>query len=192
MLLPTLLFAALAQAAPQFGGNQGFTMLRFGCAQTSIDRIDPLVNPGQAPSPHMHQIAGGNAFNITMASTDISKLADCTTCGYSEDVSEINTGRSMRNDYTEGCCDSCRITGLPMYTSRHATERTSVCLKSPTGQSFSIHARSHTNISFRDLFNDKYTGKTTGGFVVYYVSGGKNQVTAFKPVSNPHSLEYNN
>jgi hypothetical protein len=33
----------------------------------------------------------------------------------------------------------------------------------------------------RDLFNDKYTGKTTGGFVVYYVSGGKGQVTAFKP-----------
>jgi len=34
----------------------------------------------------------------------------------------------------------------------------------------------------RDLFNDKYTGKTTGGFVVYYVSGGKGDVTAFKPV----------
>lgn len=34
-----------------------------------------------------------------------------------------------------------------------------------------------------DLFNDKYTGKTTGGFVVYYVSGSKGDVTAFKPVS---------
>jgi hypothetical protein len=34
----------------------------------------------------------------------------------------------------------------------------------------------------RDLFNDKYTGKTTGGFVVYYVSPGKGKVTAFKPV----------
>jgi hypothetical protein len=34
----------------------------------------------------------------------------------------------------------------------------------------------------RDLFNDKYTGKTKGGFVVYYVSGGKGQTTAFKPV----------
>lgn len=87
MRLVTFLFAGLAQAMPQFGGNQGFTMLRFGCAQTVIDRIDPLVNPGQAPSPHMHQIVGGNAFNITMQSTDIAKLADCTTCGYSEDVS---------------------------------------------------------------------------------------------------------
>jgi hypothetical protein len=92
MLLPTLLgFAALAQGAPQFGGNQGFTMLRFGCAETVIDRIDPLVNPGQAPSPHMHQVAGGNAFNISMASTDISKLATCTTCGYSEDLSNYWT-----------------------------------------------------------------------------------------------------
>jgi len=97
MLLPTLLLAGLAQALPpkaepahylesrQFGGS-GFTMLRFGCAQAVIDRIDPLVNPGQAPSPHMHQVVGGNAFNISMASTDVSKLASCTTCGYSEDV----------------------------------------------------------------------------------------------------------
>jgi hypothetical protein len=35
----------------------------------------------------MHQVVGGNAFNITMQSTDIAKLATCTTCGYSEDVS---------------------------------------------------------------------------------------------------------
>jgi hypothetical protein len=35
----------------------------------------------------------------------------------------------------------------------------------------------------RDLFQDKYTAKTNGGFVVYYVSPGKGKVTAFKPVS---------
>jgi hypothetical protein len=98
MLLPTLLFAGLAQALPKAEpghflearqGGGSFTMLRFGCSQVVIDRIDPLVNPGQAPSPHMHQVVGGNAFNISMASTDVSKLADCTTCGYSEDVSRI-------------------------------------------------------------------------------------------------------
>lgn len=32
------------------------------------------------------EVVGGNAFNTTMQSTDISKLATCTTCGYSEDV----------------------------------------------------------------------------------------------------------
>jgi hypothetical protein len=96
MLFPTLLLASLVHALPKAEpahylearqGSSGFTMLRFGCAQAVIDRIDPLVNPGQAPSPHMHQVVGGNAFNISMASTDVSKLASCTTCGYSEDVS---------------------------------------------------------------------------------------------------------
>jgi hypothetical protein len=62
MMLSALLFAALAKALPSADGQwlakrQGgqSTMLRFGCAQVVIDRIDPLVNPGQAPSPHMHQ-----------------------------------------------------------------------------------------------------------------------------------------
>ena len=96
-----LAFAALSEALPwetpnwlqglQKRQGSGYTMLRFGCAQTVIDRIDPLVNPGQAPSPHMHQVVGGNAFNLTMQSTDISKLASCTTCGYSEDLSNYWT-----------------------------------------------------------------------------------------------------
>jgi hypothetical protein len=34
-------------------------MLRFACSQLTIERADPLVTPGQAPSPHTHQIIGG-------------------------------------------------------------------------------------------------------------------------------------
>lgn len=34
-------------------------LLRFPCAQLVIDRLDPLVTPGMAPSPHLHQIVGG-------------------------------------------------------------------------------------------------------------------------------------
>jgi len=34
-------------------------LIRFPCAQLVIDRRDPLVNPGQVPSPHLHQIVGG-------------------------------------------------------------------------------------------------------------------------------------
>lgn len=34
-------------------------LLRFPCAQLVIDRLDPLVTPGQSPSPHLHQILGG-------------------------------------------------------------------------------------------------------------------------------------
>ena len=45
-------------------------LLRFGCAQLVIERIDPLVNPGMIPSTHTHQIVGGNSFNATVWITD--------------------------------------------------------------------------------------------------------------------------
>ncbi|KAK1750408.1 hypothetical protein QBC47DRAFT_310055 [Echria macrotheca] len=80
--------AGVAQAQMQMGS---LSMLRFGCAQTVIDRIDPLVDPGKIPSPHVHQVVGGDAFNATMASTDISKLAKCTSCTFSEDFSNYWT-----------------------------------------------------------------------------------------------------
>ncbi|KAK6866324.1 hypothetical protein PG995_002852 [Apiospora arundinis] len=74
----------------QFGG-QRTTMLRFGCAQVVIDRLDPLVNPGTIPSPHVHQIVGGNGFNASMTTGDVSKTATCTTCAFSEDFSNYWT-----------------------------------------------------------------------------------------------------
>jgi hypothetical protein len=86
--------AAVAEAMPQFGAGGGAgraTMLRFGCSQIVIDRIDPLVNPDQMPSPHLHQIVGGNAFNVSMPNADIGELATCTTCSYDEDFSNYWT-----------------------------------------------------------------------------------------------------
>ena len=86
MIFSTIVaLAALSEAMPQRGGSGGSTMLRFGCSEVVIDRIDPLVNPGQAPSPHMHQVVGGNAFNISMAETDIAKVSTCTTCSMLSD-----------------------------------------------------------------------------------------------------------
>ncbi|KAI2610082.1 uncharacterized protein GGS25DRAFT_244854 [Hypoxylon fragiforme] len=87
-----LSLAALAEAAPQFGGGfGGVTMLRFGCPNVVIDRLDPLVNPGSIPSSHVHQIVGGNAFNASMTTGDVSKAATCTTCQFSEDFSNYWT-----------------------------------------------------------------------------------------------------
>ncbi len=84
-------FTTLAGAVPQFGGGGGLTMLRFGCSQVVIDRLDPLVNPGAIPSPHVHQIVGGNTFNATMTTGDVSTAASCTTCAFSEDFSNYWT-----------------------------------------------------------------------------------------------------
>lgn len=67
-------------------------LLRFPCAQLVIDRLDPLVNPGQAPSPHLHQILGGNSFNITMdPKKDMAAESTCTSCQFSEDLSNYWT-----------------------------------------------------------------------------------------------------
>jgi hypothetical protein len=68
-------------------------LIRFGCAQLTVQRLDPLVNPDQNPSPHLHQIIGGNSFNVTMdASThDLAKLSTCTSCQFSEDFSNYWT-----------------------------------------------------------------------------------------------------
>ncbi len=93
MLLATLVaFTALVEALPQRGGGSGgTTMLRFGCAQISIDRLDPLVNPGEVPSSHIHQIVGGNAFNASMTTGDVLSTATFTSCEFAEDFSNYWT-----------------------------------------------------------------------------------------------------
>jgi hypothetical protein len=58
----------------------------------SVQRLDPLVQPGVIPSGHVHQIVGGNAFNATMdPALDIGEEATCTTCAFSEDFSNYWT-----------------------------------------------------------------------------------------------------
>jgi len=39
----------------------------------------------------MHQIIGGNAFNASIPSTDVSGLASCTSCNYADDFSNYWT-----------------------------------------------------------------------------------------------------
>jgi len=64
--------------------------LRFGCSTLSIQRLDPIVEPGLAPSAHLHQIVGGNAFSATMGK-DVGDRGTCTTCTFSEDFSNYWT-----------------------------------------------------------------------------------------------------
>ena len=79
-----LLVAALAA---QHASAQN--MLRFACSQLVVERTDPLVNPGIKYTPHLHQIVGGNSFNITMdpATHDPAALSTCTSCSFVEDLS---------------------------------------------------------------------------------------------------------
>lgn len=67
-------------------------MLRFACSQLVVDRVDPIVNPGMQYTPHLHQIVGGNSFNITMdPNTHDLASSTCTSCSFKEDKSNYWT-----------------------------------------------------------------------------------------------------
>jgi len=68
--------------------------LRFGCSTLTIQRLDPIVDPGRVPSAHLHQIVGGNAFNATMVG-DVGERGSCTTCTFTEDFSNYWTAVMM-------------------------------------------------------------------------------------------------
>ncbi|KAB5566031.1 hypothetical protein GE09DRAFT_1105261 [Coniochaeta sp. 2T2.1] len=80
--LSTVLAVALAGTAE--------AGLRFGCSTLTIQRLDPVVEPGNAPSAHLHHIVGGNAFNATMTG-DVGARGTCTTCQMAEDFSNYWT-----------------------------------------------------------------------------------------------------
>lgn len=68
-------------------------LIRFGCSQLVVDRLDPLVEPGNAPSAHLHQIIGGNSFlpNMDPSVHDPANLSTCTTCQPADDFSNYWT-----------------------------------------------------------------------------------------------------
>lgn len=87
-------WASLAAVAALLAQNAAAqNMLRFACSQLVVDRVDPLVNPGMRYSPHLHQIVGGNSFNLTMdpADHDLPALSTCTSCNFKEDMSNYWT-----------------------------------------------------------------------------------------------------
>jgi hypothetical protein len=84
---------ALALLVEHGSGQGAMPMMRFQCSQLVVDRLDPLVNPGLVPSPHLHQIVGGNSFNASMdpATHDLPSASTCTSCTFSEDFSNYWT-----------------------------------------------------------------------------------------------------
>ncbi len=74
-------------------GAAAQNMLRFACSQLVVDRVDPLVNPGVRYTPHLHQIVGGNSFNLTMepVTYDLVKRSTCTSCSFVQDLSNYWT-----------------------------------------------------------------------------------------------------
>ena len=87
----TLILALLARQG--YGQMPIPPMLCFECSQLVVDRPDPLVSAGFVPSPHLHQIVGGNSFNASMdpKTHDLPSASSCTSCTCSEDFSNYWT-----------------------------------------------------------------------------------------------------
>jgi hypothetical protein len=81
----------IAALAVHHAAAQG--MLRFACSQLVVERTDPLVHPGKKYTEHLHQIVGGNSFNVTMDPVhhDPAALSTCTSCSFVEDMSNYCT-----------------------------------------------------------------------------------------------------
>jgi hypothetical protein len=90
-----LIPAALALIVPVEAG------LRFPCSTLTIQRLDPVVEPGKIPAAHVHHIVGGNAFNATMEG-DVGERATCTTCQMTEDFSNYWTAHLYFKHPTNG------------------------------------------------------------------------------------------
>jgi hypothetical protein len=86
-------WATLLAAFTALAGNAAAqNMLRFACSQLVVERTDPLVNPGVKYTPHLHQIVGGDSFNITMdPANDPAQLSKCTSCSFVQDKSNYWT-----------------------------------------------------------------------------------------------------
>ncbi|KAF2119194.1 hypothetical protein BDV96DRAFT_642233 [Lophiotrema nucula] len=75
--------------------------LRFPCSTLTVQRLDPVVEPGHNPSAHVHHIVGGNAFNASMTG-DVAERATCTTCQMAEDFSNYWTATLYFKHPTNG------------------------------------------------------------------------------------------
>lgn len=80
-------------SGPPEGCCSTAAMMRFSCSRLTIERLDPIVQPGVLGSPHNHQIVGGNSFNASMTAGDYDPSVEstCTSCTFSEDFSNYWT-----------------------------------------------------------------------------------------------------
>lgn len=106
-----LLITALAVLATTSPVLAQFSMLRFPCSQLVVERTDPLVFPGDTYTPHVHQIVGGNSFQVDMPEDyDLPGQSSCTSCSYAQDKSNYWTA-AMYFQHNNGSYHRARQVG---------------------------------------------------------------------------------
>ncbi|TFK27421.1 hypothetical protein FA15DRAFT_635897 [Coprinopsis marcescibilis] len=131
-------------------------LLRFGCGQLVTQRFDPLVTPGQV-SPHVHQIVGGNAFNLTMPpELDVPGTATCTTCRFKEDKSNYWTA-VMYFKHANG--SFARVPQIPNHFTGNYNGGMTVYYNQPPSGTSRVSAFAKASTSFTEQGFRMITGK---------------------------------
>ncbi|KAL9096053.1 MAG: hypothetical protein Q9165_001575 [Trypethelium subeluteriae] len=87
----TTSLALLASAATTTLAASSGNFFRIPCAGRLVDeRSDPIISPGTV-SQHVHEIAGGNAFNFSMPSYNTTQESSCSSCPIKKDLSNYWT-----------------------------------------------------------------------------------------------------
>jgi len=126
---------ALCVLVPICGAIDGDTFT-VNCVPLTIQRSDPIVNPGIA-STHVHSIIGGNAFRRTMTGTDAAK-ANATTCDKAIDHSNYWVPH-LYHMRTDKMWEMAKWTGSAVYYQKRACNYTAglqYCDKTQTPLAF--------------------------------------------------------
>jgi hypothetical protein len=167
MMYFSLTTLVLASATCAQNVSRGAAMMRFACSQLTVERLDPLVNPGVVGSPHTHQIVGGNSFQPEMkpGEYDMVEKSNCTTCTFSEDFRYVS--KAIK-------------TGI-----EHASRTRSWLIERSNYWTAALYFRAQ-NGTYKRVQQFPNGGlNQRGGMTVYYIPpyDGVSNVTAFKPVS---------
>jgi hypothetical protein len=104
-------------------------LLRFQCSQLVVQRLDPLVAPGQIPSTHLYQIVGG--VRIKNCVFYLILTDDNRTPLMLRWILRLWTSRLHQPAQLAPSAKTSRITGLLFSSSKRGTGHTSAFLRYP-------------------------------------------------------------
>jgi len=124
------------------------------CAPLTVQRSDPIVNPG-IPGAHVHSVIGGNAFQRLMGPMDALK-ANQTTCNKALDHSNYWVPQ-LYHQRSDGLWEIVTFQGSAVYYQKRACDykpNIKTCDKSVVPLAFPDGFRMVAGDAFRRTFNE--------------------------------------
>jgi len=151
------------------------------CAPLTIQRSDPVVQPGIASS-HVHSVIGGNAFRRAMGPNDAKNQANSTTCNKALDHSNYWVPQ-MYHHRQDGMWEMVPFSGSAVYYQKRACDYApgkKVCDKSIVPLAFPDGFRMVAGDPYRRTQNNSDFAQTAIQIMCIF-DGGSKQFNGFPP-----------